>query len=208
MLANIILGLFRPESQVLIIIRLTGIVLCFIYALRYFANDHMLHYALFTTIIADLILAVNHTAELGVLVFFIAQLFHAWRLLPPQQHPKLYLFIVIAAVSLTLSILLPILPFMYVISAFYVVAILGNLYASYLWHRRSPQNPQALYALLGFSLFLCCDICIAVSYLSFINIFSSFFYLPANFFGWFFYYPSQILVSNSSKCDKMSSKGR
>ena len=53
-------------------------------------------------------------------------------------------------------------------------------------------------AFYGFVLFACCDLNVAISFLSTQGIIPLWAYVPANFFAWFFYYPSQVLISNSS----------
>ena len=53
-------------------------------------------------------------------------------------------------------------------------------------------------AFSGFILFLCCDICVALSYLSHENILPVWMYGLMNYLDWAFYYPAQVLISNSS----------
>ena len=62
-LAIIILGIAIPNNPVLTIIKLGGIILCFVYSLTTFPRDKYLHFALLLTCIADLILAFNNTSE-------------------------------------------------------------------------------------------------------------------------------------------------
>ena len=53
-------------------------------------------------------------------------------------------------------------------------------------------------AFSGFILFLCCDICVALSYLSHENMLPVWMYGLMNYLDWAFYYPAQVLISNSS----------
>ncbi len=102
--------------------------------------------------------------------------------------------------------IVPVVPNIVLIVGLYITALLTNLLSCAYWRREQPRSLPANCALAGFSLFLCCDICTGISYLSFTAALPAFLYLPANFFAWFFYYPSQILVSNSTKCVIMSTK--
>lgn len=207
-LAILILGFTAPNNDILTFIKLGGIILCLFYVLQYFKSDHLLQLAMLVTCIADIILALNNTAIPGVICFFCVQIIHLFRLSQPTRYYKICLFIVIAFTIISLNHTFELLPTMYVICAFYLVAICTNIFLSWRWFQTAPKAPRAFLALLGFILFLCCDACTAISYLSFTQVFPALLYAPANFFAWIFYYPSQILVSNSTKYDKIDTKGR
>lgn len=102
LLAIIALGIVTPSNPLLTIIKLTGIALCFVYALQRFPRDYLLHAAMLLTFIADICLALattssdlpifftNHAAsfgvmELGVLVFLSVQIIHLGRLSTPRD---------------------------------------------------------------------------------------------------------------------------
>lgn len=208
-LANIILGLVNPSSTILMFIRLSGIFLCLAYSIIKFPKDHLLHLALLATSIADIVLAINNTAEIGIFIFLIAQVIHLIRLDGGKRaRTPLIIFCAIGLLALIGNLYFGGIPIIYVICGFYLAAILLNIYFSYQWFIHDQTNPRAFMSLLGFILFMCCDTCTAMSYMSLNNMIYPFFYAPANYLAWIFYYPSQILVSNSSKCDKMISKGR
>lgn len=207
-LAIVVLGLATPSDPTLTFIKLGGILLCLLYACKTFPCDRLLQLALFVTFIADIILAVNNTAEVGVILFLVAQIIHAIRLEGKNYITQIISFTALAFVAIILNYILHIVPAMYLICGFYIVAICTNIYVSWRWWRQDSKNLPAFCAVLGFFLFLCCDACTGASYLSLNNMFPAFVYAPANFFAWFFYYPSQILVSNSAKCVKMYTKGR
>lgn len=207
-LAIIILGIFMPGSTLITIIKLSGILLCLIYACQKFPNDHLLQLALLCTFVADTILAINNIADGGLLFFLAAQLIHLFRLEPQARRPIAIIFAIIAVIAIASDLIFQFAPLIYVICAFYLQVILMNIIVSWRWYRHHPKEPLSLCALVGFSLFLACDICVGISYLSLTGTFSTFLYMPANFFAWFFYYPSQILVSNSSRYAKMVPKGR
>lgn len=198
MLANIFLGIFDPWSQTLAIIRLSGIFLCLVYTRQIFRKDFLLQAALAVTFLADVILTINNTAELGVICFLIAQILHAIRLNGKELKTSIIIFSTLAFISIVASLFLPVVPTMYVVCTLYVTALVTNIIISWRWHVGQPRNLRANFALLGFLLFLCCDICTGLSYLALNAAFPAFLYAPANFFAWFFYYPSQILISNSS----------
>ncbi len=198
-LVNIILGFITPESFTLMFIRIGGIVLCLIYTIYLFPKDRLLQLAMLVTVSADIILAVNNVAEAGVIVFIIAQVIHFSRLKSTHSAPIILIFSLFSLAIIILNYIFRFITPMYVLSFFYVVAIITNLILSLLWHHSNPDNPRALFAIIGFTLFLCCDIFTGISYLSFTEQIPTFFYVPANFFAWFFYYPSQICISNSSK---------
>lgn len=204
MLANIFLGLFSPTSRLLMIIRLSGIFLCLVYTRQIFKKDLLLQLALLVTFLADIILAVNNIAEGGIVCFLIAQIIHAIRLNGRQLKTPIIVFSTLAFIFILANLFLQIVPNMYIICTFYVTALVANLIISWRWHVAEPNNLRATFAMLGFLLFICCDICTGMSYLSLSAAFPAFLYAPANFFAWFFYYPSQILVSNSSKCAKIT----
>lgn len=198
-LAIFVLGIITPYSSTLTFIKISGIFLCFVYVLHLFPKDRLLQFALLITFISDIILAINNTAELGVLAFLIAQILHTMRLEGKSYLTQIISFTALAMVAMIINLIWSIIPMLYLICGFYIVAIITNVYISWRWWRQNPKNFPALCALLGFSLFLCCDTCTGISYLALKNMFPTFLYAPANFFAWFFYYPSQILVSNSSK---------
>jgi len=202
-LTNIVLGLADPSSTTLMVIRVGGIFLCLAYTLKQFPKDHLLHLALLATSIADVFLAANNTAEAGILIFLIAQVLHLARLDGGKRaRIPLIIFCIIGVLTLIGNLYFQDAQIIYIICGFYLATILMNIYFSYQWYIRNPESPRAFMSLAGFILFLCCDICTAISYLSLNHMFVSFFYAPANYLAWLFYYPSQILVSNSSKCAK------
>lgn len=206
--ANIVLGIIIPSSPILTTIRLSGILLCVIYAWCYFRHDHLLIIAMLATFIADCILAINNLAEIGLIFFLIAQLCHLYRLDYARIRRPIIVLITLIIFTIVLDLFLKFTPLIHLTCAFYLFVLATNIDISWRWYRQAPRNPRSLCALAGFTLFLCCDICTGVSYLSLQNIFSAATYAPANFFAWFFYYPSQILVSNSSKCATIYHKGR
>ena len=200
-LAIIFLGIANPLNFTLTVIKIGGIFLCLCYTFIIYPRDRLIQLAFLATFVADIVLAINNTAEIGILIFLIVQILHAIRLEGKHYITQIISFIVFALAMLIINLFTNFAPMLYVICGFYIVAIVTNTYISWRWWRRQLENLHAGSAFFGFALFLCCDICTGISYLSLINIFPGFLYSIANFFAWFFYYPSQVLVSNSSRLD-------
>lgn len=195
----VIVGIAAPQSFTLTCIKLGGILLCFIYALQTFPHDRLLQAALGITFVADVLLSVNNSSRIGLLVFLGVQLVHAWRLSPPAFHSTIIGFALLSTTVILLNAFIKLAPSIYVICTCYVIALVTNVFLCWQWQCQQPNNPRAWLSTIGFLLFICCDICTGTSYLSLVGAFPSFLYAPANFFAWFFYYPSQVLISNSSK---------
>lgn len=192
----LLLDLISPQFIGVTVLKYLGILLNLVYSRRKFPKDYLLQIALLFTLLADTILAINHTALTGVFTFCFAQLFHLARL-NPKLSPKL----IISATLIILlvfyfSILQQILP-MFAISAIYAFFLISNLFSARRWYRQS-LSIYALHALLGFCLFICCDVFVSISYLSHLTLLPSFLYPLANYLAWVFYYPSQIFIANSS----------
>ena len=190
------LGLFFPNFWGVTVLKYSGIVLNLVYALQKFPKDHLLQIALFFTLLADTILVIDSTSIVGVFVFCIAQFFHMTRLSKIQPRNLILYLTIIAALflfSLTQHI-----PPIFALCLVYAGSLLANIVFSRRWLKKSPSIP-ANCSFIGFLLFLACDSCVAASYLSFINVIPYFCYAPANYLAWVFYYPSQVLIANSSK---------
>ena len=206
--AILILGNFLPNSQLTTFVRLTGILLCFLYVVK-FPHDYFLLLAMGATCVADLILAGNNISPLGVAIFVSTQVFHLLHLLSLRQSPTkryVFIYIAIAICLLVLDIVFDIMPRLYLVCGLYVILLITNLIISFHYHKTEPENPTAWFAFFGFLLFAGCDMCTGISYFSLIGLFPASFYNLANFIVWFFYYPSQILLSNTGDYDIMTAK--
>ncbi|MBQ6486187.1 hypothetical protein IJI76_00455 [Candidatus Saccharibacteria bacterium] len=190
------------------IIKYAGIVLSFIYAKVKFKRDYILQIALLFTLLADTILTLDSISELGVLAFCLAQYFHNARF----AGMKPYAFI---AWSVFLLLILMFGHFhhinnMYSLAIIYGTSLIANIILTYRWWRKSkkPWNKAtdreiiaSTCAFFGFILFILCDINVGISYLSVTGVLPLKLATFANFFAWMFYYPSQVLISNSSPLD-------
>lgn len=189
------LGIFMPKFFGVTIIKYTGIILNLVYALQKFPKDHLLQTALFFTLLADTILVLDETSMIGVFVFCLAQFFHMTRLSKIRPiNLLLYLFLI---AILFLFSLHQHIPPIFAICFVYAGSLITNIVFSYRWLAKARSVP-ARCAFFGFLLFLACDCCVATSYLSYTHVFPYLLYAPANYFAWFFYYPSQLLIANSS----------
>ena len=196
------LDAFFPGFFGITFLKLLGIGLCIIYVLQKHYEDRLLQLAFCATFIADLLLAVNNTSLFGVFTFSIAQFIHFARL----KKLKRKYFLVIGAL---------IVIFFICIAAFgpYSIVLMGAVYAFFLitnlilareWYKtaRGEKKNPAFCAWMGFILFACCDLCVAGSFFSGIHTLPFVFKRFFDFFAWVFYYPSQVLLSNSSRITK------
>ena len=186
------------------LLKYIGIVLSFVYAHKKFPKDHILQIALGFTLLADTILTFDQVNVFGVLAFCFAQYFHTARFAHLQ--PK-------AFVAWSLLILLVFMfgffngvPTMYILALIYATSLFMNIALTrrFLKLVKKEKRPTARdlvasgCAFYGFTLFALCDINVALSYLSVTAVLPLFLARYANFFAWLFYYPSQVLISNSS----------
>lgn len=208
-----------PGGSLLTLIKLSSIFGCLIYARLVFPKDCPLHLALLLTLIADLLIVANLSLatpliligdcglmELGIVFFFGVQTVHCYRLTSGKLIKPLIIYAVVALGLALVNLWLRFCPTIIILCGFYAVLLIANIVISACWVSQEPHNLVAKFALFGFILFISCDICTAVSYLGTNGVFTSNVITPANFLAWFFYYPAQIFLSNSSKCVKIESK--
>ncbi|MBR3220398.1 hypothetical protein IKF76_00825 [Candidatus Saccharibacteria bacterium] len=190
------LGIFMPDFFGVTVLKYTGIFLNLIYSVQKFPHDHLLQTALFFTLLADTILVLDSTSIVGVFVFCIAQFFHMTRL---SKIRPVNLLLYLSLISLLFGFsLIQNIPPIFALCLVYAGSLITNIVFSYRWRKKSDSIP-ANCSFFGFLLFLACDSCVAISYLSFTHALPYFCYAPANYLAWFFYYPSQLLIANSSK---------
>lgn len=195
----LITSIFTPLNDIATIFKLAGIVLCLFYVIRVFPHDYLLLLAMLSTCLADIILAENNTNPAGIVVFIITQLLHLYRLDGKRLQKFIFSYAALVVIILILDIIFNFVPILFIACTFYTILLVTNIIVSVKWYHREPKNPRSLFAASGFILFACCDFCTSISYLSLVSILPKLFYSPANFFVWLFYYPSQVLISNSSK---------
>ncbi len=191
----VVLDAFFPGFFGITVLKMLGIILCVVYAWRKFKHDPLLIIALSLTLLADTFLTINNTSVFGVVTFCFAQFFHTSRL--NRTRPSfLAIYFMFVALALLAAYLLKINP-MYVLGIIYGYGLLTNLYLSARWYFKERTVP-ATCAFFGFLLFLCCDTCVGLSYLSVTAVLPAIIHPFADYFAWVFYYPSQVLISNST----------
>lgn len=190
-----LLAAFFPDFIGATILKMLGLILCVVYAAVKFKDDPLLVLALGFTLLADTVLLINNISITGVFVFCIAQFFHTARLKKTNPAFLIFYLAIITAVFFIATALG--VDQMYAAAGIYAYSLLSNLYFSVRWffERRSVASTCAC---AGFLLFLCCDLCVAMSYLSVTAVLPAFLHGLGDYLAWVFYYPSQILISNSS----------
>ena len=194
-LCILVMNLFFLHSGPAKVISCLAIALNIPYSIQKSPRDHLLHIALAFTLLADTVLAVNTTAYLGVFIFAFAQFFHFARL--THIDPRYFLVFLLMVTLITYLTPLLGIDSMFIIGTFYACLLASNLVLSITWYQRS-KTKNSRSAMLGFILFTLCDLCVAASF------FANTGHLPhtlapfADYLSWVFYYPSQVLLSNSS----------
>lgn len=192
----ILLDFFFPYFWGSSVLKYTGVFLCLVYANKKYRDDTLLFFALAATFLADTILIWTDWQFFGVTVFCAAQFLHMLRLTKTQP----------AIIGLDASIVILVFLIMvgqglaplYAAAAIYALALICNVCLAYANYREQPQSFTARCAFYGFSAFLACDICVALRHLILENYFPATFLPLIAFLVWVFYYPSQILIANSS----------
>ena len=190
------LDLALPHFFGATLVKYLGIFLCLVYAYQKFRFDTLLIIALLFTLLADTILIWTPYYVPGVYCFCFAQFFHIARFIKAQ--PKLLVIFFFGMFLIFAFGLVQGLPPIYSIAAIYAITLITNLVLSFIWVRREPRNLHARYASSGFLLFLACDTCVALQFLAVETVLPAYILPVVSFLVWFFYYPSQVLISNSS----------
>ncbi len=194
------------------ILKYIGIALSFIYAHKKFPKDYLLQIALAFTLLADTILTFDHISVFGVLAFCFAQYFHIARF--SKIKPKFFIAWTLFIVLFLMFGYFNKIEDMYILAMIYGSTLIGNISLSCRWWAKARKENASdreivasTCAFYGFILFLMCDTNVALSYLSVTGTLPLIIAKYANFFAWLFYYPSQILISNSSaKTEKLIKK--
>jgi len=192
----LLLDVFAPGFWGSSLLKYTGIFLCIVYAWRKYHGDHRLLLALLFTFLADTILVWTSWEVAGVFVFCIAQGLHFMRL---TELDRKYLIIITVCAGLILThaasqhenIL-------YAIAVAYAILLICNLVASYRRYKTRKNDFRAHCAWYGFLAFISCDICVGLRHLMLDGILPAKFLPLIAYLVWVFYYPSQVLLANSS----------
>lgn len=196
------LDAFFPGFFGITFLKLLGIGLCLVYVVQKYYEDRLLQLAFCATFVADLLLAVNNTSLFGVFTFTIAQFIHFARL--KRLKKKYFIAIGILITIFFVSIAALGKYSIVMMGAVYGFFLITNLLLAREWYKtaRGEKKNPAFCAWMGFIFFACCDLCVAGSFFSGLHALPFFFKRLFDFFAWVFYYPSQVLISNSSRITK------
>ena len=192
----IMLDVLTPASWTSSLLKYIGIFLCIIYAYRKFYDDSKLILALFLTFLADTLLVWTNLYTLGVFVFCFAQYMHFLR--QSKLSRKTIGFFTLAISLLTIVITICNYELIYPLGVLYGSLLISNVVMAFRRYRHHLKDLRARCGWYGFLAFICCDTCVAIRYLMLQG------YIPIAtlpliaFLVWVFYYPSQILIANSS----------
>lgn len=192
----LVFGLFWPTSITVTILKLLGIFLCFVFTVKYFKKDKLLQVAFLFTFVADVLLAINNVSTAGVMVFAFAQISHFIRLCQKPLLAKIWL--IVSCLALIIVYVLPIDNQIIFFGVIYGVTLMANL-GTCIYQYAKKKNLSTFYGLLGFGLFACCDLLVAVSFFTTLGLLPAFLYGIANYCCWVFYLPAQVCLANSSK---------
>lgn len=199
------LDIFFPGYWGSALLKYTGVFLCVVYAYKKYRNDTKLILALFLTLLADTVLVWTDMTVLGVFIFCFAQFMHFLRL---TRLNKKHL----GAFTLVISLLTIVSAFrgdeiIYSLAALYGGLLISNIAMSASRFREDRQNICARCAFYGFIAFLGCDLCVGLRYVMLDGAMPTDILPIIAILVWAFYYPSQVLLANSS-LHKESVKGR
>ncbi len=196
------LDLIVPNFIGTSVIKYAGIFLCVIYANKKYRKDYLLQLALLFTFLADTILVWTPFVVPGVFVFSFAQFMHLMRL--TKLEPKALGYYV-CAISLlcALGVAFGLEP-IYAIATVYGLLLICNLVTAAKNNSKNNRRFQTRCAFYGFIAFICCDACVALRFLILDGALPPFFLPILSYLVWFFYYPSQVLIANSSNTPKFA----
>lgn len=184
------LDLIATNSLPVTLIKMFGLFLCLSYVIIFYRKDLPLTLAFVATFTADVMLAINNSSLFGIFTFILGQFLHFIRLKGIKlKSRKIALTAVIIAAYFVIVVAFDSLS-IYLLAIPYAIFLLSNLFLSYQWFKKS-HSPAATFAFFGFIFFFLCDTCVAIAFLTKIPFFS--------YLDWVFYYPSQVLLSISSK---------
>lgn len=192
----IMLDLFFPHFYGTNLIKYIGIFLCIIYAYNKYYSDFMLIWALALTFLADTLLVWTDWILFGVYVFVFAQFIHLMRQL--QANARVIAAYAIGILALLAFAIWRDIEPIYSIAAVYALMLLSNVFVAVGRYREHPKDFRARCGMYGFIAFACCDTCVALRFLMLNDSIDGHALPLVAFLVWVFYYPSQVLIANSS----------
>lgn len=192
----ILLDLVFPFFYGTNLIKYMGIFLCIVYAYNKYYSDFMLIWALALTFLADTILVWTDRILLGVYIFVFAQFIHLMRQI--KANPKTITAYMLGIIGLLLVLLLQGVEPLFAVATIYALLLLSNLFTSFIRFRDHRNEFRARCGFYGFAAFICCDTCVALRFLMINGTLDPRVLSLVAFLVWVFYYPSQVLIANSS----------
>ena len=190
------LDIFFPNFWGSALIKYVGIFLCIVYANQKYNKDYTLQLALLFTFLADTILVWTPYTLAGVYVFSFAQFLHLIRL-TKLSHSALGFYAICLSFFFAFNIAFGMQP-IYAIGTVYGLELICNLVMSIKNYRENSKHFRTRCAFYGFACFICSDFCVALRFMSLGGVLPAFLIPTTSFLVWTFYYPSQVLIANSS----------
>ena len=201
----LLLDVLNPGTISSAILKYVGIFLCVVYAYSKHHRDTALTLAILFTLLSDTFLVWTTQEFLGVACFCLAQFIHLRRFKRPNQ--KYFGFSLILA-FIALSVFYHgKAELIYIASMFYAILLATNFVLSAKNFFKPASTIHDRWGFYGFTLFVCCDICVALRHIMLDGIISNSGLPLVNFLVWFFYYPSQVFIASSSNI-KSTEKSR
>ncbi len=213
-IAFMILDICNRYAGISSIIKYVSIILCFLYVILGKKKERSVYIiaGLFFTVVSDYFLLLTDYFAAGMLSFSVVQTIYCFYC---SKNMKQYLIkegiqlCIIGGIFLVLFIGFPIeFDIVLVLSIYYFVHLVSNVL--YSWIRSKEGKERRLFA-IGMTLFLLCDIHVAIfnagSYLSFSSSRASqTIYAIASVAMWFYYLPSQVLIAQAGRYIERSIK--
>lgn len=190
------IDIFFPTFFGSSLLKYVGIFLCIVYANAKYHDDTKLILALFFTFLADTLLVWTPWETAGVFVFCFAQIMHFLRLTKLDR--KYLLFYAAGALGLIGYTFINGENILYALATLYAIFLLCNLIMSFKRYRANKKDFHARCGWYGFVAFIGCDTCVGIRHLMLDGVISSHILPLVAFLVWVFYYPSQVLLANSS----------
>ena len=192
----ILLDMFFPDFYGTSLIKYMGIFLCIVYAYNKYYSDSMLIWALALTFLADTILVWTDMLFIGVFIFIFAQFIHLMRQL--QANARVVTGYALGILALVAIALFRGIAPLSVAATIYALLLLSNVFVAVGRYRDRKKDFRARCGFYGFIAFACCDACVALRFLMLTGSINAQFLPFVAFMVWVFYYPSQVLIANSS----------
>ncbi len=192
----LILDIILPNFLGSALLKYIGIFLCIVYANQKYSKDYNLQLALLFTFLADTILVWTPYAIAGVYIFCIAQFLHLTRL-TKLPNSTLGVYTLILSLFFAINIVYGMKP-IYAIATVYGIELICNIWMSISNYRKNKTHYQTRCACYGFIAFFCCDLCVALRFMALDGVLPLALIPVTSFLVWVFYYPSQVLIANSS----------